>query len=831
MNHTPEANAGQSNLSAAHRAELAASGITPEAAAANGIHTETDMKCVGRLLNWTGGRAFGDCLAFHYFAADGTPTGYVRVKPTKPRTSKRKEDKGKVIKYEAPKGCPNRAYFPVNTRPAVADPTAVLLLTEGEKKAVSADAHGFPCIGLSGVWSWQAKRAEDETGAKVGERELIPDLAAVAWAGRTAVLAFDSDAAANDKVRFAQTELARVLGGHGATVRVVRLPPAADGRKQGVDDFLVAHGADAFACLVSQAGAADGDTDPRPEITIDTDEYRVNDEAAAALALEPDLFQRGGLLVYLQQQGEDSAPAAAIRRRAGSPVVLPLVKPLLRERLSRCARWQSVRVSDEGEVYFKAEHPPGWCVEAVHARGHWPHVRHLEAVVNHPVLLPDGSLLTRTGYHPASGILAAIPPDLAVSVPDRPTPAEVTAAVAALLDPIRDFPFETDAHRAAWVAGLLTPLAWFAFDGPAPLFLIDANVRAAGKGLLADVAALALTGRRFSVMTYTHDTEEMEKRITTLALEGERLVLLDNLAGAVGNDKLDAALTATEWQGRVLGVSKTYKGPLQVVWFGTGNNVALRADTSRRVCHVRMESAEERPELRTDVTYPDLRAHVLAHRGQLLSAALTVLRGWVAAGKPKHNLPAWGSYEQWSGVVREAVVFAGLPDPGDTRGQLQSASDRDAAAMLDLLAGWEKLDTGGGLTAAEVVAKLRDEKDAADWLLDLRAAVEELCGKLDGRALGNKLRHFKRRNFNGKMIDAPPGGKHANRWRVFPAGGCSDRTRPPDPPHPPSPPPPAGGEGGERGQVPPATEANSGKRRYRSNPHRGTPLDREGGGQ
>ena len=46
---------------------------------------------------------------------------------------------------------------------------------------------------------------------------------------------------------------------------------------------------------------------------------------------------------------------------------------------------------------------------------------------------------------------------------------------------------------------------------------------------------------------------------------------------------------------------------------------------------------EERPELRQDLTYPDLRAHVLANRGRLLSAALTVLRGWVAAGKPRFD--------------------------------------------------------------------------------------------------------------------------------------------------------------------------------------------------
>src|SRR5262245_47892959 len=159
-----------------------------------------------------------------------------------------------------------------------------------------------------------------------------------------------------------------------------------------------------------------------------------------------------------------------------------------------------------------------------------------------------------------------------------------------------DFPFETAAHRSALLAGLLTPLAWFLFDGPAPLFLIDKNVRGAGAGLLADVVALTVSGRRFPIMSYTNDREELRKRITALAIEGERLIMLDNLAGAVGNDILDAALTADWWKDRVLGGNRIYDGPLHVVWFATGNNVQLHADTSRRVCHVRMESHHERPE-------------------------------------------------------------------------------------------------------------------------------------------------------------------------------------------------------------------------------------------
>src|SRR5205085_10589883 len=74
----------------------------------------------------------------------------------------------------------------------------------------------------------------------VGPRLFIPDLAAVVWAGRTLFVVFDSDAATNPNVRAAERALVAALTVAGAIVRVVRLPGGPDGRKQGLDDFLVA---------------------------------------------------------------------------------------------------------------------------------------------------------------------------------------------------------------------------------------------------------------------------------------------------------------------------------------------------------------------------------------------------------------------------------------------------------------------------------------------------------------------------------------------------------------------------------------------------------------
>jgi hypothetical protein len=805
--------------------DLRKSGLTDAQIAACGFHSTNDphevVRLLGNYLSTKSAAKFGACLVIPYFNPDGKSTEYARLKPDKPRKDKKKDSRS--IKYEAPAGVPNRAYFPPNTRPILSDPTVPLLITEGEKKGAAADQHGFACIALSGVWSWQVKREKNEQGRGTGPRQLIPDLVAVVWKGRRVVIAFDSDICDKPEVEWAEWHLVEALCEAGADVRVIRFPAGAGGEKVGLDDYIVANSPDALRKLIDSAPAPKRPvkSDDRPEIVIGTDEWRVNAEAVAALAAEPDLYQRGGFLVQVVRSDHEHEANAVVRRRAGSLVVREVPPPLLRERLTRCARWLKF-VGGEDEEY-KPAHPPAWSVNAVHTRGTWPRIRHLEAVVTHPVMLPDGSILTANGYDPDSRLLVCVPSGLRLSILERPTREDAVAAVAMIGDVLRDFPFECPAHRGAWFAGLLTPLAWFAFDGSAPMLLIDGNTRGVGKGLLADVISLILTGHRFPVMGYTPDREELRKRITSLAMEGERLVLLDNLAGAVGNDVLDMALTADRWKDRVLGGNKNYDGPLHLSWYATGNNVQLGADTARRSSHCRLETLHERPELRADVKYPNLRAHVRQHRGQLLSAALTILRAWHVAGRPQHKLHPWGSFEGWSDVVREAVVFAGLPDPGDTRLALQTSADRDAVAMETILVCLEQMDgPRRGVTTAEVIERVKQvEISPPAWVANLRAAIEELCGKLDGRALGGRFRHFQRRNFGGRMLCKGGSDRtNSNRWEVV---SVSARPARPEtaPSSPASPAPPHAGDEGEAGGVPAAAEPRRGKKRYRSDdrPH------------
>ena len=144
------------------------------------------------------------------------------------------------------------------------------------------------------------------------------------------------------------------------------------------------------------------------------------------------------------------------------------------------------------------------------------------------------------------------------------------------------------------------------------------------------------------------------------------------------------------------------------------------------------------------------------------------------------QLPAWGSYEGWSALVRSAVVWVGLPDPGLTRVVLQDAADTPANCMAVIADCWERMDLERrGLTASEVVDRLRTEREngldnAPDWHRDLRDSIEALTGKLDARLLGNKLRAYRRRVFDGRYFDHAGTSHRAVRWAVYPTSSFAD---------------------------------------------------------
>jgi hypothetical protein len=508
--------------------------------------------------------------------------------------------------------------------------------------------------------------------------------------------------------------------------------------------------------------------DTRAVITVSTDEPRVVDEAIAALvSTEAPIFQRGGMLVRVTR--DESAITGAARPKH-APVITPVPLPRLRELLAGAAVWMcSRRVG--GEPRLVPAHPPEWVVREVAARGEWTGIRSLRCLVEVPVLRPDGTVLDRRGYDPATGLLYE-PGGVVVAVPDSPTQGDARAACDALLEVVEDFPFAAATHRSAWLAALLSLFGRYAIDGPTPLTLFEASVLGSGKTLLARVIARLVTGREPYLIPEATDPDEERKRITSIAIQGDSLVVVDNVR-ALGSAALDAALTASSWQDRILGASQTVRLPLHTVWLATGNNVVLRGDVGRRVSLCRLEPAVERPEARRDFRHPDLIGWVGQHRARLVAATLTMLRAYCVAGRPGMHLTPWGSYEAWSELVRGAIVFVGQPDPHGARDQLSEA-DAETTAIAALLAGWTELaaghgDPGHALTSRQALQLL--EGAPADRYATLRDALADLtrapAGKLPTpHQLGLVLRRHRGRVCGGRRLDAVQGHARQRGWVV-----------------------------------------------------------------
>jgi hypothetical protein len=526
-----------------------------------------------------------------------------------------------------------------------------------------------------------------------------------------------------------QTNQPRPNGGNGAGA-----PPGAGGAA-----------APAAGATTSGAGPGGPGVGAPPMIVVRGGSLADNRyDAEAALALhticEPlhGVYQRGGVLVRLHRiVTVKETDQFGVSRYEGTPQIVTMESGALRVMLAHAAIWSKF---DARSRRPHVVDPPQHLLQPI-LDGPWSAIRPLSGVLETPAMMPDGRILQGQGYDEQTGyLLDTIPIE-----PITPSRREAESALKVLLDVFAGFPFVTEVDRSVALAGPLSALE--ALMVPAtPMIAVDAPTAGSGKSLVCEAVALIATGRLPAAMPQAESAEEDKKRLLAILLSGDPLIMIDNAAKALEGDALCAILSGPgEYEDRLLGQTRKLRLPTRLLVLANGNNLRIVGDLIRRTLISRIDPKCENPDQRPFAV--DLHEFIPKHRAEIVKASLTIMQSYVGAGWPKPLSPL-ASFSAWSRLVREPLVWLGMPDPVDSR-QSMVAADPELEIFSAVMECWWACFKNNKTTARQAVddAFLKTE----DKYRAMRDAISNaLVGSLNlgdhGRmaiGLGNYLRRKK----------------------------------------------------------------------------------------
>jgi RepB DNA-primase from phage plasmid len=488
------------------------------------------------------------------------------------------------------------------------------------------------------------------------------------------------------------------------------------------------------------------------------------------------IYRRGTVLVRPVIQEVDATRG----RTTKVAQLISVTQPYMVDLLCKVAKWE--RYDRRLKQNIRINPPDNIASVILHRCGEW-NFNEVVGVITTPTLRSDDSLLIQPGYDPITRMILMEPPPMP-PVAERPTRDDAMAALSLLDGLLDEFPFADTASRSVALSALITPVVRGAFT-VAPMHAADAPVAGTGKSFLFDTAAAIAIGQPCPVMAAGRNEEETEKRLGAALLAGQPIISIDNVNGELGGDALCQIVERPVIEIRILGKSERVRIEARCTLFSTGNNLVLVADMTRRGLRCTLDANQERPELRQFKRDPV--AEVLADRGRYIAAVLTIVRAYIAAGRPRvaSRLP---SFEGWSDTVRSALIWLARPDPVDT----MEAARKDDPTLRAMEAVFAALKETIGIrqksTVAEII-KLADQRVQAtpfdppsnslgDRPLNhpgLKEALQNIAGDragfIDSRTLGKWFSRHKGRIAQGVRLEreADQHG-HPARWYLLKCG-------------------------------------------------------------
>lgn len=473
----------------------------------------------------------------------------------------------------------------------------------------------------------------------------------------------------------------------------------------------------------------------------DGDLAAVCDELERLLAqASAPIFQRGGMLVRVVQDRHD---VRGLRRDPEAPRIVPFDDLALAETITRHVEIH--RLNRKTQEFVRVD-CPRLVAQTLLSRREWS-FRRLEAVIEHPIMLPDGRVLWQSQYHAPSALLLRIPEGVFLPPIEKPSVSDVYRALTLLQYLLSGFAFVEDLDLSVALAFLLTPFVR-PLLATCPAIATTATAPGSGKSTLDRVRSRLATGREPAFITFRDDPVEMQKLFFAALLEGDQQIVVDNIDGALASADLAVILTSPMYRGRVLGQSQNASVPTKAVISFNGNNLQIVGDLTRRVLISRLDAMCERPaEREFDFSPLD---EVDDSRGEYVRAALTIMAAYVRS-RERVTVRPFGSFEAWSRLVREPLVWVGISDPVDSLRVLEAGDPERLQLGMMLQAVHDAFGTYE-FKAAGLLAAVKGSRQASidatvptittDQAEALQEALRGVCernGELNVKALGRWL--------------------------------------------------------------------------------------------
>lgn len=485
------------------------------------------------------------------------------------------------------------------------------------------------------------------------------------------------------------------------------------------------------------------------------------------------VYKRGGLLVELHVV-DGRQKKGGMARQKGALVIRPMIPASVCRAFAKVVaitRYDA-RKNDDKVVDF-----PKSLAEAILSLPDWPQIPELLGASEAAILDLDGREHSEPGYHPEIKLYLATTGKLKAAVPSVLGRERGVAGIKKLLRLLRAFPFKSESDKSAALAAIITALLRRLLPS-APFFAISAPTAGTGKSLLAEVVGIILTSRKPPMLSMGGDEAEFEKRLAGALLEGDPMVVIDNITRPFGNEPvLNQSCSQETLRVRILGGSSMSNVPTNSLLVATGNNLAIVGDLKRRTALIQLDAGVERPELRDDIDF-DVLVEAARDRDKLIRAALDISRSYLDDDAPdvylkredgtQEKVKPLGSFGDWDRMVRRALIYHGMADPM-TSAEILREADPDIEAMTMLFTAWVGRYGNEPQTAAKVV------QDALDYAVtqhanpELHEGVSLACGgKVDARRMGYWLRAHKNRICAGMQLVQPPAAGHGGvaRWEV-----------------------------------------------------------------